>query len=34
MFSQFMSVAMATLEQCNGFTAEETTKFYNDFIGV
>ena len=34
MFSQFMSVAMATLGQCNGFTTEETTKFYNDFIGL
>ena len=34
MFSQFMSIAMATLEQYNNFTTEETTKFYNDFISL
>jgi hypothetical protein len=34
MFSQYMSVAMATLEQFNGFSTEQTTKFYNDFISL
>lgn len=34
MFSQFMSVAMATLEKFNGFNTEQTTQFYNDFVGL
>ena len=34
LFSQFMSVAMATLEKYNGFTVEQTTKFYNDVIAL
>ena len=34
MFSQFMSVAMATLEKFNDFNTEQTTKFYNDFISL
>jgi uncharacterized protein YjgD (DUF1641 family) len=34
LFAQFMSVAMATLEKYNGFTVEQTTKFYNDVIAL
>ena len=34
MFSQFMSIAMATLEQNNGFDKEQNTKFYNDFVAL
>ena len=34
MFSQFISVAMATLEKFNGFNTDQTTQFYNDFISL
>lgn len=33
-FAQIMSVAMAALEQYNGFTSEQTTKFYNDVVSL
>ena len=34
MFSQFMSVAMATLEMYHGFTKEQSKKFYEDYISL
>lgn len=34
MFSQFMSIAMATLEKCHDFTEEQTKDFYHNCVGL
>lgn len=34
MFSQFMSIAMATLEKYHDFTEEQTKDFYHNCIGL
>ena len=34
MFSQFMSIAMATLEKTYGFTDEQCKEFYSEYVDI